>query len=90
MARSYWLVNSNRSMVKRFIVNTKNKDQFFKYMFIYSGKINFQMGQRTTCHDNKKRIKERYTLRRIEKINCSGLQKNLGRLEKEKRANADP
>ena len=26
MARSYWLVNSNRSRVKRFIVNTKNKD----------------------------------------------------------------
>ena len=39
MARSYWLVISNRSMVKRFIVNTKNKDQFFKYMFIYYGEV---------------------------------------------------
>ena len=39
MARSYWLVNSNRSMVKRFIENTNNKDQFFKYMFIDSGKV---------------------------------------------------
>ena len=39
MARSYWLVNSNRSRVKRFIENTNNKDQFFKYMFIDSGKV---------------------------------------------------
>ena len=90
MARSYWLVNSNRSRVKDLSKIQIMKINFFKYMFIYSGKINFYMGQRTTCHDNKKRIKEGYTLRRIEKINCSGLQKNLGRLEKEKRANADP
>ena len=39
MARSYWLVNSNRSRVKRFIENTNNKDQFFKYMIIDSGKV---------------------------------------------------
>jgi len=39
MARSYWLVNSNRSRVKRFIENTNNKDQFFKYMFIDSGRL---------------------------------------------------
>ena len=34
MDRSYWLANSNRSRIKRFIENTDNKDQFFKYMFI--------------------------------------------------------
>ena len=39
MARSYWLVNSNRSRVKRFIENPDNKDQFFQYMFIDSGKV---------------------------------------------------
>ena len=39
MARSYWLVNSNRSRIKRFIENTNNKDQFFKYMFIDSEKV---------------------------------------------------
>ena len=39
MTRSFWLVNSNRSRVKRFIENKKNKDQFFKYMFIDSGKV---------------------------------------------------
>ena len=39
MTRSYWLVSSNRSRVKRFIENTKNKDQFFKYIFIDSEKV---------------------------------------------------
>ena len=39
MARSYWLVNSNRSEVRRFIKNTDNKDQFFQYMFVDYGKI---------------------------------------------------
>jgi len=39
MAWSYWFVNSNRSRVKRFTENTNNKDQFFKYMFIDSGKV---------------------------------------------------
>ena len=45
MSRSYWLVNSNRSRVKRFIENTKNKDQFFKYMFIDSGKVTSTWGK---------------------------------------------
>ena len=37
--QSFWLVNSNRSRVKRFQKNVKNKDKFFEYMFIDSGKI---------------------------------------------------
>ena len=41
MHRSYWVINSNRSRTKRFIENINNKDQFFKYMFIDSGKVNF-------------------------------------------------
>ena len=36
---SYWLINSDRSRVKRFSKNKQNKDQFFEYMFIDSGKI---------------------------------------------------
>ena len=39
MDRSYWLVKSNRSRIKRLIENTNNKDQFFKYIFIESEKI---------------------------------------------------
>ena len=44
MDRSYWLVNSNRLRIKRFIENTNNKDQFFKYMFIDSGKVISKLG----------------------------------------------
>ena len=39
MEDSFWLINSDRSGVKRFSKNKQNKDQFFEYMFIDSGKI---------------------------------------------------
>ena len=39
MEDSFWLINSDRSRVKRFSKNKQNKDQFFEYMFIDSGKI---------------------------------------------------
>ena len=35
----HWLINSNRSEVKRFIKNNKSIDEVFEYMFIDSGKI---------------------------------------------------
>ena len=35
----FWLINSNRSRVKRFSKNNQNKDKFFEYMFIDSGRI---------------------------------------------------
>ena len=39
MAISYWLINSNKSLVKRFIKNDKSIEGVFEYMFIDSGKI---------------------------------------------------
>ena len=39
MAKSYWLINSNRSEVKRFMKNNKSIDGVFEYMFIDTGKI---------------------------------------------------
>ena len=39
MTEYFWLVNSNRSSVKRFSKNNQNKDKFFEYMFIDSGRI---------------------------------------------------
>ncbi len=39
MAKSYWLINPNRSEVKRFIKNDKSIEGVFEYMFIDSGKI---------------------------------------------------
>ena len=35
----HWLINSNRSEVKRFLKNDKSIDEVFEYMFIDSGKI---------------------------------------------------
>ena len=39
MTENFWLINSNRSSVKRFSKNNQNKDKFFEYMFIDSGRI---------------------------------------------------
>ena len=39
MAKSYWLINSNRSEVKRFTKNDKSIDGVFEYMFIDTGAI---------------------------------------------------
>ena len=84
MDRSHWLVNSNRSRIKRFIENANNKDQFFKHMFIDSGKVTSTWSKEPLVITTRKRIKERSSLRRMGKINCSGLEKNRGRLDKKK------
>ena len=39
MAKSYWLINSKRSEVRRFIKNDKSIEGVCEYMFIDSGKI---------------------------------------------------
>ena len=45
MPKSYWLINSNRSEVKRFIKNDKSIKGIFEYMFIDSGKIVGYLGK---------------------------------------------
>ena len=39
MTKSYWLINSKRTEVKRFIKNNKSVDGIFEYMFVDTGKI---------------------------------------------------
>ena len=39
MAQSYWLINSNRTAVKRFMRNDKSISGVFEYMFVDTGKI---------------------------------------------------
>ena len=39
MAKSYWLINTNSSEVKRFTKNDKSIEGVFEYMFIDSGNI---------------------------------------------------
>ena len=45
MAKSYWLININRSEVKRFTKNDKSIEGVFEYMFIDSGKIIAVLGK---------------------------------------------
>ena len=39
MAKSHWLINQNKTEVKRFIKNQKSIDGVFDYIFIDTGKI---------------------------------------------------
>ena len=39
MAKSYWLINSNRTEVKRFMRNDKSISGVFEYMFGDTGKL---------------------------------------------------
>jgi len=45
MAKSYWMINSNRTEVKRFIKNDKSIKGVFEYMFIDSGVIVGELGK---------------------------------------------
>tara|TARA_Y100001978_G_scaffold169758_1_gene158788 strand:+ start:79 stop:318 length:240 start_codon:yes stop_codon:yes gene_type:complete len=45
MAKSYWLINSKRSEVKRFTKNLKSIEGIFEFMFIDSGKIVGALGK---------------------------------------------
>ena len=45
MAKSYWMINSNKTEVKRFIKNDKSIEAVFEYVFIDSGKIVGYLGK---------------------------------------------
>ena len=72
MARSYKLVNSNRSRVKRFIENTNNKDQFFKYMFIDSVKVSSIWGNEPPVMKTREELKKDAAREEWEKLIAQG------------------
>jgi len=53
----FWLINSNRSRVKRFSKNNQNKDKFFEYMFIDSGRILGVLGKEPPLMTTREEIK---------------------------------
>ena len=53
----FWLINSDRSRVKRFSKNKQNKDKFFEYMFIDSGKIVGVLGQEPPVMTSREELK---------------------------------
>jgi len=57
LTENYWLINSNRSRVKRFSKNNQNKDKFFEYMFIDSGRIIGVLGKEQTVMTTREELK---------------------------------
>ena len=57
MNKEHWLINSSRSRVKRFIRNKQNKDKFFEYMFIDSGKIVGILGKQPPVMTSREELK---------------------------------
>ena len=57
MENSFWLINSNRSEVKRFIKNRQNKDKFFEYFFVDSGKFTSYFGKEPPVMTKREELK---------------------------------
>ena len=57
MKEDFWLINSNRSRVKRFTKNKQNKDKFFEYMFIDSGRILGVLGKEPPLMTTREELK---------------------------------
>ena len=57
MARRYWLINSNRSEVRRFTENKANQDQFNKYVFVDNGKIIGVLGKEPPLLQKREELK---------------------------------
>ena len=57
MKEEFWLINSNRSKVKRFTKNKQNTDKFFEYMYIDSGKIIAVLGKKPPIMKTREELK---------------------------------
>ena len=78
MSRGYWLINSNRSEVRRFTENMANEDQFNKYIFIDNGKIIGVLGKEPPLLQSREEFKideAREILKRL--IDQGGRRTNL-------------
>ena len=53
----FWLINSNRSRVKMFSKNNQNKDKFFEFIFIDSGRILGVLGKEPTLMTTSEELK---------------------------------
>ena len=57
MTDNFWLINSNRSRVKSFSKNNQDKDKFFEYMFIDSGRILGVLGKEPPLMTTREELK---------------------------------
>ena len=72
MARSYLFINSNISSVSRFIKDTNNKDQFFKYMFVDSGKVTSTWGKGPPVMTTREELKKEVAREEWKKLIAQG------------------
>ena len=57
LTENFWLINANRSRVKRFSKNKQNKDKFFEYIFIDSGRILGVLGKEPPLMTTREELK---------------------------------
>ena len=57
MDKAYWLINSKRSEVKRFIKNDKSIKGVFEYMFVDTGKIVGVLGKEPPVMQKREELK---------------------------------
>jgi len=57
LAEGFWLINSNRSRVKRFSKNNQNEDKFFEYIFVDSGRILGVLGKKPPLMTTREELK---------------------------------
>ena len=57
MKRGYWLINSNRSEVRRFTEVMNDEDLFNKYVFIDKGKIIGVLGKESPLLQRREEFK---------------------------------
>ena len=57
MKRQYWLINCNRSQVRRFTEGRADEDLFNKYVFIDNGKIIGILGKEPPLLQNREEFK---------------------------------
>ena len=75
MSKEHWLINSNRSRVKRFLKHKHNKDKFFEYIFIDSGKIVGVLGQQPPVLTTREELKIEQAREEWKKLLTQGWRK---------------
>ena len=77
MTQGYWLTNSNRSEVRRFIKNANIKDKFFEYMFFDTGKIVGVLGKEPPVMQKREELKIEKARKVWEKLISQGWRVTL-------------
>ena len=75
MTKYFWLINSNRLRVKRFSKKKRNKDKFFEYFLIDSGRIIGDLGKEPPLIINREELKVDKARNEWKKLIAQGLMR---------------